>query len=70
MGDAGLFVEGDSLPALGGALVVQSTDPAKTRAAITKIKGLLRQFNQRVGRRARGHVGRLLDPAGRQQEPC
>ncbi|MDX6656250.1 MAG: hypothetical protein QOH62_1043 [Solirubrobacteraceae bacterium] len=49
MGDAGLFVEGDSLPALGGALVVQSTDPAKTRAAILKIKGLLRQFNQPVG---------------------
>jgi len=44
MGDAGLFVEGDSVPALGGALVIQSTDPAKTRAAITKIKGLLRQF--------------------------
>jgi hypothetical protein len=49
MGDAGLFVEGDSLPALGGALVIQSTDPAKTRAAILKIKGLLRQFNQPVG---------------------
>jgi hypothetical protein len=49
MGDAGLFVEGDSVPALGGALVIQSTDPAKTRAAITKIKGLLRQLNQRVG---------------------
>jgi hypothetical protein len=49
MGDAGFFVEGDSVPALGGALVVQSTDPAKTRAAILKIKGLLRQFNQPVG---------------------
>jgi hypothetical protein len=49
MGDAAFFVEGDSLPALGGALVVQSTDPAKTRAAILKIKGLLRQFNQPVG---------------------
>src|SRR5205823_4707519 len=49
MGDAGLFVEGDSLPTLGGALVIQSTDPAKTRTAITKIKGLLRTFNQRPG---------------------
>lgn len=49
MGDGALFVEGDSLPALGGALVVQSTDPAKTRAAIAKIKGLLRKFNQPVG---------------------
>jgi hypothetical protein len=49
MGDAALFVEGDSLPALGGALVVESTDPAKTRTAITKIKALLRQFNQHPG---------------------
>jgi hypothetical protein len=49
MGDGALFVEGDSLPAIGGALVVQSTDPAKTRTAIAKIKGLLRQFNQRTG---------------------
>jgi hypothetical protein len=49
MGDAALFVEGDSLPALGGALVVQSTDPAKTKAAIAKIKGLMRQFGQNAG---------------------
>jgi hypothetical protein len=49
MGDANLFVEGDSVPALGGALVIQSTDPAKTKAAITKIRGLLTQFNQQVG---------------------
>jgi hypothetical protein len=49
MGDAALFVEGDSVPALGGALVVQSTDPAKTKAAITKIRALLTQFNQKVG---------------------
>jgi hypothetical protein len=46
MGDAGLFVEGDSVPALGGALVVESTDPAKTRTAIAKIKRLLSQFTQ------------------------
>ena len=37
------------MPALGGALVVESTDPAKTRASIGKIKGLLSQFNQRPG---------------------
>jgi Protein of unknown function (DUF3352) len=49
MGDAQLFVEGDSVPALGGAFVVQSTDPAKTTVAINKIKGLLRRFNQPVG---------------------
>jgi Protein of unknown function (DUF3352) len=49
MGDANLFVEGDSVPALGGALVIQSTDPAKTRTAITKIKRLLSTFNQQAG---------------------
>jgi hypothetical protein len=49
MGDANLFVEGDSVPALGGALVVQSKDPAKTRVAIDKLKRLLTQFNQRPG---------------------
>jgi hypothetical protein len=49
MGDASLFVEGDSVPALGGAFVIQSTDPAKTRVAIAKIKGLMRQFNARLG---------------------
>jgi hypothetical protein len=49
MGDANLFVEGDSVPALGGALVVQSTDPAKTRAAIAKLKRLLTQFSQHPG---------------------
>jgi hypothetical protein len=64
MGDASLFVEGDSLPALGGALVVQSTDPAKTRAAITKIKGLLRQFNQRVGAAPAGTSDGFSIPLG------
>jgi hypothetical protein len=49
MGDAAAFVEGDSVPAIGGALVVQSTDPDKTRATITKIKRLLSQYNQRPG---------------------
>lgn len=49
MGDANLFVEGDSVPALGGALVVQSTNPARTRVAIAKLRRLLTQFNQRPG---------------------
>jgi hypothetical protein len=44
MGDAAFFVEGDSVPELGGALVIESTDPAKTRTAITKIKRLFGTF--------------------------
>jgi Protein of unknown function (DUF3352) len=49
MGDAAFFVEGSSVPALGGALVVQSTDPAKTRTAIAKIKRFLTQFSAKAG---------------------
>jgi hypothetical protein len=64
MGDAALFVEGDSLPALGGALVVQSTDPAKTKAAIAKIKGLLRQFGQTAGAPPPGTSAGLSLPLG------
>jgi hypothetical protein len=64
MGDATLFVEGDSVPALGGALVIQSTDPAKTRAAITKIKGLLQRFNQPVGGAPAGTSDGFTMPLG------
>ncbi len=70
MGDAGLFVEGDSLPALGGALVIQSTDPAKTRAAITKLKGLLRQFNQHVGPAPAGTSDGFSIPLGSSLPPA
>ena len=49
MGDVSMFVEGDSVPAIGAGLVVQSTDPAKTRSTIDKIRGLARQFNARLG---------------------
>jgi hypothetical protein len=34
MGDAGLFVQGTDLQSLGGGLVVESSDPAKTDAAV------------------------------------
>ena len=57
MGDAAFFVEGDSVPALGGALVVQSTDPAKTRTAIAKIKRLFSAFGGGARAGARGRVG-------------
>jgi hypothetical protein len=64
MGDAAVFVEGDSVPALGGALVVESTDPAKTRATITKLKGFLTQFNQRPGPAPDGASAGFSLPAG------
>jgi hypothetical protein len=40
MGDAGIFVAGKGLPDLGGALVVKTSDPAKTKQVI----GVLRRL--------------------------
>ena len=41
MGDAALYVQGDSVPALGGGLVLETSDPATTRATLSKIAVLL-----------------------------
>lgn len=43
MGDAALFVQGDSVPALGGGLVLETSDPATTRATLSRIAVLLAQ---------------------------
>jgi hypothetical protein len=40
MGDAGLFARGTSLMDIGGALVVRTKDPAKTRAALDRVREL------------------------------
>jgi hypothetical protein len=42
MGDAGLFVGGTSTAELGGALVVKTSDPAKTRRVIGVLRRLVR----------------------------
>lgn len=42
MGDAGIYVAGDTVPDLHGALVVTSKDPARTKVAIAKLKRLVR----------------------------
>lgn len=41
MGQAGLFVRGTALTEIGGALVVQSKDPAATKAALAKARTLV-----------------------------
>jgi hypothetical protein len=38
MGDAGLFVQGATVANVGGAFVVQSNDPAKSQAAVGKLR--------------------------------
>jgi hypothetical protein len=43
MGDGALFVRGDTLSDIGGALVVQSTDAAKSTALIGKLRRLVSQ---------------------------
>ena len=39
IGDTGLFVRGTSTSALEGALVIEATDPAKAKTAVTKLVG-------------------------------
>jgi hypothetical protein len=43
MGDAGVFVGGTSGPDLGGALVLKTTDPAKTKRTMGVLEGFARQ---------------------------
>lgn len=42
MGDATFYVRGSSIADIGGALVVQTKDPARSKAALPKIAGLVR----------------------------
>ena len=44
MGQGAVFVTGADRSSAGGALVVHSTDPAATRAAIPKLSGLIGRF--------------------------
>lgn len=48
MGDGALFVRGTGIADIGGALVVQTSDPQATNGAITKIAELVRQQAQGV----------------------
>ena len=55
MGDAALFVQGDSVPALGGGLVLETSDPATTKATLSKLavliaeQGVIPQEESRAG---------------------
>jgi hypothetical protein len=49
MGDAALFVRGTSMSDLGGALVVQSKDPAASQKAIGTLRKLLGSLNVKTG---------------------
>jgi hypothetical protein len=48
MGEGAAFVQGGSIANLGGGLVVTSTDPAKTKATLTKLVPLLRSTGVQV----------------------
>ena len=54
MGDAGVFVQGSQISELSGALVVRSTDEAKSRAVVPKLGRALERLvpGVRVGRLA------------------
>jgi hypothetical protein len=53
MGEGAIFVRGTNLADIGGALVVQSKDPAKTKEAIPTIQRLVRLFGRGEGVRVR-----------------
>ena len=40
MGDAGIFVQGTGINSIGGGLVVESNDPAKTARVLERLRGL------------------------------
>jgi Protein of unknown function (DUF3352) len=46
MGDAGVFASGTSVLELKGAVVIDSTNPTASRAAVTKLGGALRQAGE------------------------
>jgi Protein of unknown function (DUF3352) len=46
MGDAGVFASGTSVLELKGAVVIESTDPAASRAAVAKLQSALRQAGE------------------------
>lgn len=62
MGDGGVFVRGAGASGIGGALVVNSTDPKASQAVIPKLERALRQFEVPV--RRRGRDGLILTVPG------
>ena len=59
MGDAGVFVGGTSSADLGGALVIKTTDPAKTKRTMTVLERFARQ--QSAGTKIRSLHGNGID---------
>jgi hypothetical protein len=57
MGDAALFVRGTTKDEIGGALVVQSKDPAASRAAIKKLEKAFGTFGVQTGALGSGTGG-------------
>ena len=48
MGDLGLFAQGTSMGTLGGAAVIESSDPARSRATLRKLGEIIRREGGRV----------------------
>jgi hypothetical protein len=59
MGDAGVFVGGTSSADVGGALVIKTTDPAKTKRTMTVLERFARQ--QSAGTKIRSLHGAGID---------
>ena len=76
LGDAALFVEGTTANAVGGALVIESKDPAASAQLLTKVQGLIKQQASPQEARVQplastgGDTGfQLVDPSGELPQP-
>ncbi len=75
LGDAALFVDGTTANTVGGAMIIQSKDPAASAQLLTKVQGLIRQQSQGAVRvaplaSAGGDQGfQITGPAGELPQP-
>ena len=76
LGDAALFLEGTTLKNVGGALVIESKDPAASAGLIAKLQGLIKRLGDPKEVKvqplasATGDQGfQLIDPTGELAQP-
>jgi hypothetical protein len=72
LGDAAFFVKGTTANSVGGALVIESKDPAASAELLGKIQGLIKQEGVKVQplASAGGDAGfQLVDPSGELGQP-
>jgi hypothetical protein len=75
LGDAALFVQGTSISSLGGALVIETKDPAASAGLLTKLQTLIAQQAgaavtiEPLASTSGDQGFRISDPANKKQQP-